>query len=952
MANGLNLQSSGLTFTTGDVVRNIITDTGRSGLGILSPDAMLHVVPTGSTPSVKFEGLASGTDARVLASDANGVVSYRSDVLVGGSISNNVITLTETDNGTTNLTVQAVTAVTYNDAWDIALTGTGTIGTTPVALPFITGGTYSSGTITLGINGDSSESDITISGIDGDDTFVTGATFLNGTATLTRNDGVDVDITGIWTSIPNSALANDDVTIGTTAIALGASSTTLAGLTSVTSLSFSGPLTGNVTGNASTASTLQTGRDIAITGDITAVGVTFDGSQNISLNASIDAGVVDTTELANDAVTTAKILDANVTNAKLANDSFTAIGTAGSNSDIALGGSLTFTSTDGSVVVTGNGSGSLDLAVGSGVDTFSTGGTFSNGTLTIDLNDNSDFDVTGLWTNIPNTALINDSVTIGTTAIDLGASSTTLAGLTQVDSLLFVGPLQGNADTASSAAVWTTARTLSLGTDLSGSVSIDGSQDITLNASLGAGVVDTAELATNAVTTVKITDGNVTNAKLANDSISVTDGTTASDIALGGTLTFDDGTGLDVSQAGGTVTYSIDSSVVTLTGTQTLTNKTINGSQLVDGSVSNAKLGNSSITLQGDSGVNQTISLGDTMRFSGGTGINFEGVTTDEMHVVLDNTVLQFKSEKGQVNGYASLDANGRVPVAQLPSSVFTYEGNWNAATNTPTLANGTGDPGMVYRVSVAGTNLGETWEVGDLAIYDGSVWQKSDSLDAVQSVNSQTGVVILDADDISDTGTTNKWDQTVVLTSGAGISATGTYPNFTIANTDLGSSQTFFKTFNVDNGSAVVANANNDSMTITSSDSSVTITGNGSDEIDITVGASVNTNIYNTDGTLAGNRTVNFGGNSLAFTAGDFTVDGTTLSVDQSQSAVGIGVAAPDASAVLEVASTTKGFLFPRMTETQRTGISSAATGLMVYQTDGDEGVYIKKSFGWVQVI
>src|SRR5210317_1178230 len=118
MANGLNLQSSGLTFTTGDVVRNIITDEGRSGLGILSPDAMLHVKPTGSTPSVKFEGLASGTDVRVLASDANGVVSYRSDVLVGGSISNNVITLTESDAGTTNLTVQAVTAVTYNDAWD------------------------------------------------------------------------------------------------------------------------------------------------------------------------------------------------------------------------------------------------------------------------------------------------------------------------------------------------------------------------------------------------------------------------------------------------------------------------------------------------------------------------------------------------------------------------------------------------------------------------------------------------------------------------------------------------------------------------------------------------------------------------------------------------------------------------------------------------------------------
>ena len=954
MANGLNLQSSGLTFTTGDVVRNIITDEGRSGLGVLAPDAMLHVVPTGATPSVKFEGLSSGTDGRVLASDANGVVSYRSDVLVGGSISDNVITLTESDAGTTNLTIQAVTAMTYNNAWDIALDGTGTIGSSPIDLPFVTGGTYSNGTITLGING-GLESNITISGIDGDDTFVTGATFSNGTATLTRNDGNTVDITGIWTSIPNSALANDDVTIGTTAIALGASSTTLAGLTSVTSAGFTGPLTGNVTGNASTASTLQTGRDIAITGDITAVGVTFDGSQNISLSASIDAGVVDTTELANDAVTTAKILDANVTNAKLANDSFTAIGTAGSNSDIALGGSLTFTSTDGSVVVTGNGSGSLDLAVGAGVDTYSTGGTFSTGTLTIDLNDGSDFDVTGFWTNIPKTALLDPGFILGSTTIELGDTVGTIAGLTSVTSTTFIGNLQGNADTATVADAWSTARTLSLGTDLSGSVSIDGSQNVTLNASLGAGVVDTAELATNAVTTVKITDGNVTNAKLANDSISVTDGTTASDIALGETLTFADGTGLDVSQAGGTVTYSIDSSVVTLNGTQTLTNKTINGSQLVDGSVSNAKLASSAITLIGDSGVNQTITLGDSMTFVGGSGIDFVGANTDTMNVDLDSSVVQFKSEKGASNGYASLDSNGKVPTSQLPSSVFEYKGAWDASTNDPTLADGTGNAGDTYRTSVAGTqDLGSgsiTFAVGDLVLYDGSVWQKIDSEDAVESVNGQTGVVVLDTDDIAE-GSTNLYDKTVVLTSGDGISATGTYPNFTIANTDRGSSQTFFKTLGVDNGSAVVANANNDSMSFTSTDSSVTISGNGSNIIDIKVGASVNTNIFNTDGTLSGARTVDHGGNTLAFTGGDFTVDGAVFSVDNSQAAVGVGVAAPDASAVLEVASTSKGFLFPRMSEAQRTGINSPATGLMVYQTDGDEGVYIKKSFGWVQVI
>ena len=108
----------------------------------------------------------------------------------GGSITNNTITL-NTSVGTTNIgTISAVTGVTYSSAWDVAFAGSGTLGTTPVALPFITGATLNAGTLTLEIN-DGLETDIEVSGFGTltGDTFVTGATVDYPEATLTRNDG-------------------------------------------------------------------------------------------------------------------------------------------------------------------------------------------------------------------------------------------------------------------------------------------------------------------------------------------------------------------------------------------------------------------------------------------------------------------------------------------------------------------------------------------------------------------------------------------------------------------------------------------------------------------------------------------------------------------------------------------------------------------------------------------
>lgn len=61
----------------------------------------------------------------------------------------------------------------------------------------------------------------------------------------------------------------------------------------------------------------------------------------------------------------------------------------------------------------------------------------------------------------------------------------------------------------------------------------------------------------------------------------------------------------------------------------------------------------------------------------------------------------------------------------------------------------------------------------------------------------------------------------------------------------------------------------------------------------------------------------------------------GTTIdSVSFPSSSVGIGTFTPDSSAELEIVSTTRGLLPPRMTTTQRNAISSPATGLIIYNT------------------
>ena len=147
-------------------------------------------------------------------------------------------------------------------------------------------------------------------------------------------------------------------------------------------------------------------------------------------------------------------------------------------------------------------------------------------------------------------------------------------------------------------------------------------------------------------------------------------------------------------------------------------------------------------------------------------------------------------------------------------SGGLSYQGTWNATTNTPTLASSVGVNGYYYITATAGsTNLdGITdWQIGDWLLFNGTVWQKIDQSNTVTSVNGQTGAVSLTTTNIaegtnqyftdararaalsagtgisysSSTGvvTNAAPDQVVVLTGAGSTSVTGTYPNFTITS-------------------------------------------------------------------------------------------------------------------------------------------------------------------------
>lgn len=190
-----------------------------------------------------------------------------------------------------------------------------------------------------------------------------------------------------------------------------------------------GTITAALTGNASTASAWATARDLSLTGDGAATLSSVSGSGNVSAALTLatvnsNVGSFGSASAVPVITVNAKGLVTAVSTASITT-SFTTAADTGTPDVVNAGETLTFTGGEGIDTVVGANTITISAedatSANKGVASFNTASfTVTSGDVTIKAD------------GVTNAQLVNDSLTVGSTNIALGATSTVLAGLTQV----------------------------------------------------------------------------------------------------------------------------------------------------------------------------------------------------------------------------------------------------------------------------------------------------------------------------------------------------------------------------------------------------------------------------------------------------------------------------------------------------------------------------------------